>query len=299
MDKPTTNSHPVLVVAATTEDRSELEYDAYMITSANETKDIFRRYDCPVRYWKEAGLDHESFIRTVMSRNYSEVIFTRPDCFGKLRLKDKMNFLDMNDHVERSRFTDPLAFLCWLISNKVKDDGTDNDKLKIQSVEDIIDSKQANCVDLAIVTYKMEMSNKDYKEPAIGWIRWRVSDNKTQGHLASMFTYKSDLYVFEYLKPGFGTMRYLSNSDYKKALDWYGLLLKKNHPDKDVRMYSTKQQTRVFDKKDLKMIKKLSKFKSQKEFLESIWPYDQFLGESKYYSSTRQFITEMLMDLKR
>ena len=192
-----------------------------------------------------------------------------------------------------------MAFLCWIVSNKIKDDGTDNDKLKIQSVEDIVESKQANCVDLAIVTYKMEVSDKDYKNPAIGWIRWRVSDHKTQGHLTSIFTYKSDIYTFEYLEPGFGTMRYLHYDDYKKALDGYGLLLKKNHPDKDVRRYSTKQQTRVFGKKELKMINKLDQFKSQKEFLESLWPYDQFLGESKYYSSTRQFITEMLMDLKR
>ena len=92
MEKPTTDTHPVLVVAAADEGRGEIEYDAYMITTASDTKDLFRRYDCPIRYWKEAGLDHASFIRTVMSRNFSEIIFTRQDCFGKLRPKDMIRW---------------------------------------------------------------------------------------------------------------------------------------------------------------------------------------------------------------
>lgn len=300
MDKPTNDSHPVLAVPATTNDRGEIEYDIFMITSAKDTAEVFRQYDSPIVEWQRAGLKNPSVIRVAMGRHYTEISFTRQDCFGKLMGKDIIRFLDMTDYVERSRFKEPLAFLCWLIGNKIGDDPTDNKILKIQSVEDVQDSKQANCVDLAVITYKMAKKyGGDYKKPNIGWIRWRVSDHKTRGLLTSIFTYDKRIFVFEYLKPGFGNMRCLDGKNYKQTLEYYGLFLKKHHPDKNVRINTTKQQIKVFNKKQLELVEDSDQFQNQEEFLEAIWPVKKFLAESKYYTSTRQFITEMLMDLKR
>lgn len=299
MEGPANKTHPIFIYPKYISNLKMVKLQLYLVTSGKNTQRIFSLYDSVVKDWKQCGLHHKSYIRTGIGRAHTDIIYTRKKCVGIVSEPDIKRFKEQLTFMNRNAFKEPLAFLNWLINNKISDDDTANENLPIQSVEDIAKTRKGNCVDLAVIVYKLAKRHKEFEKPTIGWIRWRISDHKTQGHLCTMFKHNGTIYCFEYLTPGFGTFKRTNGNNYKSSLEEYGLLLKKNHPDKDVRMYSTKQFTKVFNNDELKVVDNLDQFKSQSEFLESIWPYDQFLGESKHYTSTRQFITEMLMDLKR
>ena len=103
---------------------------------------------------------------------------------------------------ENVTFINPFQFMNWLIKYKVKDPthkSGNNNYNPIQSIDDILVSHKANCVDIAIAVYKIVKNSKDCSKPEIVKVDWHIDDNYDEGHLFTLFTYNDNIYVNKWI----------------------------------------------------------------------------------------------------
>lgn len=167
------------------------------ITSKRDPKGKERkksRYEVDIRHWKEAGLDHESRVQVekVTIIDNDNLISFRGVMLESDIIQVERKFIQMNEEC----YDTPWNFLNLLKREGVKDtipkDGVNNNNNLIQSIEDIEDSKQANCVDVTLANHGICM-NEGYKDKIV-WVKWHLSETSTPGHLFSMFTRDQNKY---------------------------------------------------------------------------------------------------------
>ena len=161
-----------------------------MITSTydGKVKRHKKPFDIDIRYWKEAGLDHESRIRCDNMMRYPGEYLIR--FRGKLEKEDYDKITNMIRLVEKSSFDTPWNFINWMKREGVVDtiptDGVNNNNNLIQSLDEIKESKQANCIDATIATHNICINN-GYLDKIV-WVKWHINATSTPGHLFLMFT---------------------------------------------------------------------------------------------------------------
>ena len=271
--------HPSFMIPQVTE--AGLAYRFIFVTSARKTNPIFTIYDVPLTDWKETGLLHLSYARMDRSCFKENIIFTsksiRP--IGLLSKNDKNKCRNMRAKFNSEIFKHPVAFMGWLIDNRISDpipvDGGNNNNVNaIQTIEDIDYTKTANCVDIAIVSYKMTKNVKDISSATISSVTWPIKNKpgSSNGHIFMMFKIGKFTYVFDYDQEHYtGTFRYWYGLDYLEVATKFSNMIRKLASNKDIRNSDPGQQKVIILTPDqLNELDDLSHFKTQRDWLRSI-----------------------------
>lgn len=251
------------------------EYRFMMITTGTYTDVIYRRYETGIVDWKQAGLDHFSYARTNVIVDEDGLFFTsKSKIYGSLTDKDIISITKMLRTFREETFTNPVAFMYWLISHKVSDtiaiDGGQNNNVNpIQTIYDIEESKHANCVDIGIVVYKMCNAHKEFKPSSVGTVSWVVNNHRTCGHIFALFKYKHNTYIFDYDQCNcIGRFPNYKSSSFERAANEFSTSIKREHPHQDVRNLSLDNQlVYVLNDQDLKSLNNTNQYVDQREWL--------------------------------
>lgn len=251
------------------------EYRFMMITTGAYTDVIYRRYETGIVDWKQAGLDHFSYARTNVVVDEGGLFFTsKSKIYGSLTDKDIISITKMLRTFREETFTNPVAFMYWLISHKVSDtiaiDGGQNNNVNpIQTIYDIEESKHANCVDIGIVVYKMCNAHKEFKPSSVGTVSWVVNNHRTCGHIFALFKYKHNTYIFDYDQCNcIGMFPNYKSSSFERAANEFSTSIKREHPHQDVRNLSLDNQlVYVLNDQDLKSLNNTNQYVDQREWL--------------------------------
>ena len=245
-----------------------------MVTKGQYTDVIYRRYEVKLEDRKEEGLVFESYARTASVRDPRELVFIRYfKKYGTLSEHDLYRISHMRSKYREERFTCPVAFMDWLIEEKVSDPtplyGNNNNVNKIQAIHQIEKSKQANCVDIGIVVYKMCSRHPEFRPSTIATVSWIVDDRHSDGHVFALFKYKHNIYVFDYDQTHFvGELINYKSDTFNKASTSFCFRIKQLHPNEDVRnLPKDKQLIYVLDSTDLQSLNNTSEYANQKEWL--------------------------------
>ena len=173
-------------------------------------------------------------------------------------------------------FINPFQFMNWLIKYKVKDPihkSGNNNYNPIQSIDDILISHEANCVDIAIAVYKIVKSSKDCSKPTIVKVDWQLNENHSEGHIFTLFIYNDNIYVFDYdqIHQKGEMLSFTQDKSYDEIIKKCCNNMRKQHPNKLIRDNKAVQIINILNKNQLKLIDK--KWKTQKEFLEALENY--------------------------
>lgn len=240
-----------------------------MVTNIRDKK--LDPYDAELEDWKEEGLRKESAAKTDNIRPTKHIKFHK--YLGTLTQRDMRNVLYKFSCFMDEAFDNPWNFFNWMMMVGIDEtpaiNGSNNNQ-KIQTLDDIKKSFKANCVDIAVNTYRI---CKDKFDATIGWIRWIVNENKTDGHLFCVFKANHKVYTLQYMQGDhIGEISTYSNKTYLEVVLEEGKKLKP-HIDKKHNT-ETKQLVYVFTKTDLKTFDNESYLRThtQKEVLDKIWP---------------------------
>ena len=260
-----------------------------MITTGERTDVVYRRYEFAVE-WDKENLEHGSFARPNIIQNHDQVVFTKKSkVIGSFTENDINKLIQKRIEYRKERLIHPIGFLYWLFENEVKDttaiDGSDDNNCNpIQTLEDVEKSKRANCVDIAIITYKMAKEAKDIEDSTICITTWIFSDKDIVSHIYMLFKYKSSIYVFDYDQKnqlgGFPTNKKDSFED--EAIE-YSEKMKKNHSQKRVRDVC-RQTIDVLKQDQLDALDHTENYESQKEWLSYVCPsYKKWVASEAFY----------------
>ena len=262
---------------------TDKDYVFVKVTKGKDTNPIYRFYEFELEQSK-TNLDFKSYARVELYRTIDEVVFVKDyKEYGSISDDDIENLFNMRERYETETFINPLAFLCWLIMNKIKDttpiDGGDNNNVNpIQTIEDIKESKEANCVDLAILVYKMLRQRRDMRNTTIARTTWIINKNHTTAHIYTVFKYLNFVYVFHYDQDHqIGELKDFKSDNFKKTIIKYSNWLKEYHPIEEVhRLPYSSQIIYILNSKELKELDDTSKFRTQRDWLDSLpKPYNR------------------------
>lgn len=255
-------------------------YRFIFVTSGKNTNKVFRFYETPLNDYEEAGLEHLSYARLDKTKAQEDLVFVKDSGVrGFISLKDANSVLDMRNKFNKDVFKNPIAFMSWLIDNRISDpipaDGGNNNNVNaIQTIEDINYSKTANCVDIAIVSYKMTKNVKDISSATISSVTWPIKNKpgSSNGHIFMMFKIGKFTYVFDYDQEHYtGTFRYWYGLDYLEVATKFSNTIRKAASNKDIRNSDPDQQKVIILTPDqLNELNDLSHFKTQRDWLRSI-----------------------------
>lgn len=277
---------PRYVVAVPVENNT---FRFIMITTGERTNIVYRRYEFAVE-WDKENLVHESFARPNIIQNHDQVVFTKKSrVIGSFTENDINKLIQKRIEYRNERLIHPIGFLYWLFENDVKDttaiDGSDDNNCNpIQTIEDIEKSKEANCVDIAIVTYKMAKKAKDIEDCTIGITTWIFSDKDIVSHIYMLFKYKSSIYVFNYdQKNQLGSFEIDYKNSFEEEAIEYSKNMKDNHSQKRVRGIC-KQVIDILKQDQLDDLENTEKYESQKEWLSLVCPsYKKWIASEAFY----------------
>jgi len=109
------------------------------------------------------------------------------------------------ENKENIFYKNPWDFMSWCKRNKVKNtipkDGVDNNNNLVQSLDDVVQTKEMNCVDASIIVHDICTNDNTIANPRIVLMKWYRSPSSMPGHLLTMFTKKSTnkIYAFNWL----------------------------------------------------------------------------------------------------
>ena len=243
------------------------------ITSGEHTDPIFRRYEFEI-YWKESGLNKPCYLRPNIVKNPEDIVFTKFSIvYGRLTNWDIKKLIKMREIYNKETLTNPIPFLYWLIENRISDtiplrDGNNNYN-PIQSIDDIVRTKTANCVDIAIAGYKMTQRNRrEFPQSSIGNIEWVINNHTTEGHIFLVFTYYDKTYILDYDQINFYGDFKPFKSSYEIAGKVYADMVRSNHPDHRIRgLKGDNQKVMILDKEGLETLTNTAKYKDQAEWM--------------------------------
>ena len=250
------------------------EYRFMMVTKGKNTDPIYREYEITLNHWEEYHLPYKSYARANIIREPSSLVFIKnPKYYGSLNNIDIENIDNIRIKYINDAFINPIAFMYWCQENKIQDPiplyGDNNNVNPIQTIEDIQKSKRANCVDLAIVSYKMAKNCKSISDSTIGTVSWIISPNKTNGHIFMLFKYKGKTYVFDYDQENcIGEFPSFKSQSFEKAALSYCDRIKSLHPEKEVQELPHKRQLiYILNERELKDLDHIEKYPTQKDWL--------------------------------
>ena len=261
---------PVIVIPYT-----EDKYIYMMITSGEKTDRVYRLYEVRLDDWKECGLKKFCFARANVIRQEDTLIFTdKCRVIGHLTDKSIIEISKMLERYGKECFTNPIPFLDWLIDHKVSDTihiTGNNNNCPIQTIDDIKKSLHANCIDIAIVTYKMAKNTKIIDDSTISFVKWTISEDNTQGHIFMLFKFNNGTYVFDYDQINIQGSFVKYRGSFENISKWFSSMIRKNAGNEKIRnLPPNKQRVKTLSKKDLETVKDVRKYSTQKEWLKEI-----------------------------
>lgn len=156
------------------------------------------------------------FIEDPEKYNLDRESYIMPNIFRPLdesRLKEKIGVIDDETYDETIRrmitsydnFTNPWELMEWLKSYQIKPtshSSGNNNKNKLQSVKDVINTRSANCVDIATCAHEMcnQMGKRLKHTIAITQFQNKKNPNSWRGHVYCVFQVKDgSSYAFRYI----------------------------------------------------------------------------------------------------
>lgn len=290
-----TGFRPVIVI-----EYEENKFKYMMLTSGEKTDIIYRLYEIYIDDYKPCGLNKKCFIRVNRVREEKDVIITNKSrIIGHITEKYQIEIGKMLERYASEVFTNPIPFLDWLIYHKVTDtqhERGNNNYCSIQTVDDIKNSFEANCVDIAIVTYKMAKMTKDIPQATIGNVKWIINSRKSDGHVFMVFKYKGKSYVFDYDQVQcLGQFRYY-RANFENVVKWFSNDIKKEHPDEEIRrLPPNRVRVKMLNEEELKTLDDTSKYETQKDWLIEVG----FYKPQDYGEIDKQGLKEFYKILKK
>ena len=262
-----TGFRPIIVI-----EYEENKFKYMMLTSGKQTDVIYRLYEIFIDDYEPCGLKRKCFIRVNRVREENDVIFTNESrVIGHITKQYQSKIGEMLEKYASEVFINPIPFLDWLIYHKVTDtqhERGNNNYCSIQTVEDIKNSLEANCVDIAIVTYKMAKITNDISESTIANVKWIKNARQSDGHVFMAFKYKGKSYIFDYDQIHcIGQFRFY-RSGLNNAIKWFCNDIKKEHPDEEVKKLPPNRVViKILNEEELKTIDHISDYETQKDWL--------------------------------
>ena len=253
------------------------DYRFMMVTKGKNTDPVYRVYETPLSHMRKFSLPFSSYARTNIVRDSSSLIF-----IGNARYYGSLTDDDIEGiHNARTRYVDdlfinPIAFMYWCLENKVQDTiplyGNNNNINPIQDIEDIKHTKRANCVDLAIASYKMARGCSIISDATIGIVRWIIGPNKTSEYVFMLFKYKGKIYAFDYDQYNYvGEFPSFKTQSFEQAAEIYSNNIKTVQSDVKVRNLSRdKQLVYILNNKALNDLDYTYEYNSQFDWLYTI-----------------------------
>lgn len=263
----TTGFRPVIAI-----EYEENKFKYMMLTSGDKTNVIYRLYEIFIDDYKSCGLMKKCFIRVNRVREEKDIIFTKHSkVIGHITEKYQIQIGNMLNKYSNEVFRHPVPFLDWLIYHRVSDtqhERGNNNYCSIQTIEDIKRTFEANCVDIAIVTYKMATITKDIPKATIANVKWIKNARQSSSHIFMIFKYKGNSYIFDYDQINcVGEFR-MYRSKFENAAKWFANDIKKTHPDEEVRRLSPNRQViKVLNEEELKTTEDTFRYETQKDWL--------------------------------
>lgn len=284
LDRPDTYSvRPALAVPI-----SSNQFRFMPITSGDHTDIIFRRYEFLLD-WRKAGLAKSCYLRPNIVKNPEDIVFTRDSyMYGALSNRDIQTLIHKREQYQQETLTNPIPFLYWLVENRISDpipikqSSAGNNVNPIQSIDDVVRTKTANCVDISIITYKMTTHNRsEFPTSTIANAKWVTSPNSSTGHVFPIFTYHSNTYILDYDQDHFnGDFKTYKKKDFYSTAKSYADYIVQVHPDYRVKSSPCKIQVLS----DSQLLSVNDSYQSQLEWLRTVGFYytntmDDYLQE--------------------
>ena len=230
-------------------------------------------YEVEIYKWKNAGLKKPTRVmcNTLRLVSFDNVNFY----YGKLDNITAKIVEKKIDMYNNSVFSDPIDFMSWCKQKRVKStipkDGTNNNNNTIQDINDVIRTKEMNCVDSSLIVYKMCIENRYITDPQIIWIRWFRSETSTPSHLFTMFIKKNKnkYYAFNWLGDLTSKIEGPCSSDIE-LIEKIGKTLGKRYPNSGLQYY-------IFSDEDIEYIYNLDDNTTQRELLDYIEEHADFI----------------------
>ena len=156
-------------------------------------------YDIDILDWEEAGLDHESraLVRDIGKVKYTSAVI-RNDFLSN---RDIVRIRKMFDKMIDNRFKEPEAFFSWVINNEIKYESINNNLNKpIRTLNKVKHEKAIDCLELAIITYKMCINCKEISNSGIGFGIWVDKKNHKHIRFFTIFKVNNQYWTIQYLQ---------------------------------------------------------------------------------------------------
>lgn len=167
------------------------------LTSVKERTPM--HYDIKLIDWEEAGLDNETRVRVRGIRRIKYVSMTQRNNYVSNR--DLVRIRNSFDKMISEQFIRPEAFYGWLMNNEIKYESVNNNLNKpIRTLNKVKHEKAIDCLELAIITYKMCINCNDIKDCGIGFGIWIDDNNHKHIRFFTIFKANNQYWTVQYLQ---------------------------------------------------------------------------------------------------
>lgn len=167
------------------------------LTSVKERTPMY--YDIDLLDWKDAGLENETRVRIRGIRRIKYVSMTAIN--NLISNRDLVNIRNGFDKMISEQFTRPEAFFGWLINNEIEYESVNNNLDKpIRTLSNVKDEKAIDCLELAIITYKMCINCNDIEDSGIGFGIWEDNNNHRHIRFFTIFKANNQYWTVQYLQ---------------------------------------------------------------------------------------------------